>query len=648
MNNRQNEILRALLESGRTLSVIELADAAGCSEKTIRNDFKIIDEWLGKETDLVMVRKPGLGIFIEGDQNEKSEVIQRMKQLSGQEVSDTLRKLNIIKMLLLKDGVSTVQEFAGHFYVSKTVIRSDLDEVEEWLARFDLQLMKKQGHGIEIVGVEKNWRTALSQITHMIIKAAAEERKAIETIFDQGEIEFTKNGLRKLERELKFSFTDEALENLVTHILISIKRVKQGSRIELPVEDIEQIEKKTEYPAIKDFVRELEKTMAIKIPREEVSYISLRILGSKIYYSSTIDMDKMGGELARLDRDAVSFTKKLISAVSDVSGDPFYNDHHLLIGLSLHMQTSFYRLKYSFSVENPMLNEIKKMYFTLFETIYYVMPTVLEDFQISIPEDEIAYITLHFQASLERIGKETFNNRKVLLVCSMGVGMSQLMQTKLERKFHNLEIVGTSSVKDVKKEINDKNPDFIISTVPFESGTIPLITVSPFLMLEEERKIKDLLENPELEKKEIHYPTIRHLIEKELIMINPNRDTRPGIIGALSDLLIDKRYIKPEYKKSVFVREEQSSTVIGSGIAIPHGNPDFVREARLAVALFNEPIQWGSDRVSIVFLLAIDHANKGLLKELFKEISRLMEDELSLRVLNEITSPEDAVRYFTK
>ncbi|MCM3123888.1 MULTISPECIES: BglG family transcription antiterminator [unclassified Mesobacillus] len=644
MNSRNYEVLKALLESEQTFSVKELADIAGCSEKTIRNDFKVIDEWLNTETNLILVRKPGLGIFIEGKKEEKAIVLQRIMKTNGEEVSDTLRKQNVIKMLLLKDGPSTLQEFAEHFYVSKTIIRNDLEEVEEWLARFDLRLLKKQGHGIEVIGVEKNWRTALSQVTHMIIKAAAEERKSVVSIFAQGEIDFTKSRLRKLEGKLGFSFTDEALENLVTHILISIKRVKQGSRIELSDEDMALIEKKTEYNVIRNFAKDLEKAMAINLPREEIIYITLRILGSKIYYPSTIDVAKLGNELAKLDQDAVSFTKKLISAVSDVTGDPYYNDHHLLIGLALHMQTTFYRLKYSFPVENPLLNDIKSMYFTLFETIFYVMPAVLQGVQITVPEDEIAYITLHFQASFERLGKQTFNNRKVLLVCSMGVGMSQLMQTKLERKFHNLEIVGTSSVKDVKKEINDKNPDLIISTVPFESGPVPIITVSPFLMLEEERKIKDMLENPVLEQKETKFQTISHLMEKELIVINPDRDTRPGIIGRLSDILIEKGYIEPEYKQSVFTREEQSSTVIGCGIAIPHGNPDFVKEAKLAVALYREPIQWGSDQVSVVFLLAIDHESKGLLKELFKEISKMMDDNLTLFNLAKASTPEEVLK----
>lgn len=646
MNNRHYEVLKVLLERDQTFSVKELADIAGCSEKTIRNDFKIIDDWLDAETNLRMVRKPGLGIFIDGNQQEKANIFQRVKKMNGDEVSDTLRKLNIIKMLLLKDGPSTLQDFAEHFYVSKTVIRSDLEEIEEWLARFELRLLKKQGHGIEVIGVEKSWRSALSQVTHLIIQAAAEERRSVGSIFEQGEIDFTRSRLRKLEGELGFSFTDEALENLVTHILISIKRVKQGSRIELSNEEIAQIERKPEYGIIRQFAKDLEKAMAINLPKEEIMYITVRILGSRIYYPSTIDVAKMGNELAKLDQDAVSFTKKLISAVSDVTGEPYFNDHHLLIGLALHMQTTFYRLKYSFPVKNPLLHDIKRMYFTLFETIFYVMPAVLQEEKITVPEDEIAYITLHFQASFERLGKQTSTNRKVLLVCSMGVGMSQLMQTKLERKFHHLEIVGTSSVKDSKKEINEKKPDLIISTVPFESSSVPLITVSPFLMLEEERKIKDFLENPVPEQLAKNYPTIGWLMEKDLIVINSERNTRPGIIGRLADLLIEKGAAKPEYKQSVYLREEQSSTVIGSGIAIPHGNPDFVDEAKLAVALFQNPIQWGSEKVSVVFLLAIDHKNKGMLKELFKEISRLMDDQAAVQKLRELSSAEKVWKFF--
>lgn len=60
MNKRQQEILQFLLsESNEYLLVQELADRIGCSEKTIRNDLKVIEEYVEKHSDALLIRRPG-------------------------------------------------------------------------------------------------------------------------------------------------------------------------------------------------------------------------------------------------------------------------------------------------------------------------------------------------------------------------------------------------------------------------------------------------------------------------------------------------------------------------------------------------------------------------------------------------------------
>ncbi|MDQ0492378.1 PTS transporter subunit EIIC [Paenibacillus brasilensis] len=51
MNKRQTEIFRKLLtESNRLWLVQDLADQTDCSEKTIRNDLKVIEEYIAKHS----------------------------------------------------------------------------------------------------------------------------------------------------------------------------------------------------------------------------------------------------------------------------------------------------------------------------------------------------------------------------------------------------------------------------------------------------------------------------------------------------------------------------------------------------------------------------------------------------------------------
>lgn len=59
MNTRQKEILLLLLsEPNDYLLVQYLAEQVNCSEKTIRNDFKVIEEYLTNYSSAVLVKKP--------------------------------------------------------------------------------------------------------------------------------------------------------------------------------------------------------------------------------------------------------------------------------------------------------------------------------------------------------------------------------------------------------------------------------------------------------------------------------------------------------------------------------------------------------------------------------------------------------------
>ena len=66
------------------------------------------------------------------------------------------------------------------------------------------------------------------------------------------------------------------------------------------------------------------------------------------------------------------------------------------------------------------------------------------------PEEEAAYLTLHFQASVERLHQNESHPQKVIIVCHMGVGMSQLLLAKVERRFPSVHVEATMSRAEVQ------------------------------------------------------------------------------------------------------------------------------------------------------------------------------------------------------
>ena len=134
MNKRQQEILQVLLsESNEYLLVQELADRIGCSEKTIRNDFKVIEEYLEKYSDALLIRKPGLGVCLEIKDYDRASLFNKLYAVKQNVsyASDEERVLQIAYSLLMNVKPVTVQELAEHYFVNRAAVKKDLDRIEK-------------------------------------------------------------------------------------------------------------------------------------------------------------------------------------------------------------------------------------------------------------------------------------------------------------------------------------------------------------------------------------------------------------------------------------------------------------------------------------------------------------------------------------
>jgi PTS system fructose-specific IIC component len=95
----------------------------------------------------------------------------------------------------------------------------------------------------------------------------------------------------------------------------------------------------------------------------------------------------------------------------------------------------------------------------------------------------------------------------------------------------------------------------------------------------------------------------------------------------------------------VLTREQIKSTVVGSGIAIPHGKCKAVREAVIAIGITRQPIDFGSvdgNLVSIVILLISPSDQTRQHIQALAKISKTMFDEALRNKLQKINAAEEA------
>ena len=84
------------------------------------------------------------------------------------------------------------------------------------------------------------------------------------------------------------------------------------------------------------------------------------------------------------------------------------------------------------------------------------------------------------------------------------------------------------------------------------------------------------------------------------------------------------------YRKAVYAREEESTTGIGEGLAIPHGKCDAVNAPGLAAMVIKDGVDFDAldgAPVSLIFLIAAPNTEDNVHLDVLSKLSVLMMDE---------------------
>lgn len=632
MNKRQQEILQFLLsESNEYLLVQELADRIGCSEKTIRNDFKVIEEYVEKHSDALLIRRPGLGVCLEITDYDKSSLFNELyavKQDIGY-ASDEERLLQIAYSLLMNVKPVTVQELAEQYFVNRATIKKDLDRIETWLEELGLDLVVKQRIGLTVESDERSKRKALAKLSDLIHNREL-MNEFIKKQFLYHEIEFVMTELKALQKRYATFFTDDTLENLLLHTLIMIRRMKLKQPISMSKGDLNIVRETKEYGWTLDFLTRLEFVFTVHFTEEEIAYLAIHILGGKFRYQDEWERNKLNVNNPVLSQ----VVSHLIGRMSKLNEIDFGEDPFLLEGLQMHLYTTLNRLQYNLSVSNPMLHEIKRMYPYMFDMLIHELDDINQSLSLQIPEEEAAYLTLHFQAAMERLSDKKVS-KNVIIVCHMGIGMSQLLRTKIERKFRHVHVLDCIAKSDLEEYLmKNKNVELIISTVDLPQLNIPHFVVSPLLERSEESKLEEFMKKlDEISSNGNKDFVLLDYTTPFLVFLQQEVEHRYELIERLARSLYEKGYVEKEYIENAIARDRMSATTIGAGVAIPHGSPKLIKESVIAVATLREPLDWGVEKVSLVFMLAVKSDGKEVTKQLFHELSFISEQPVFVQKL---------------
>ncbi|WP_057913672.1 BglG family transcription antiterminator [Peribacillus muralis] len=595
MRDRQIHILEELKRMGEWVLTGDLALRVGCSERTVRTELKTLSEMEG--VSLESVRGKGIRLVY------WNPIPTRTGEISPEE---RVRRMEI-DLLLSKSMESS--ELMERYFISESTLRNDLQYMERHLSAYQ-QILKRRPLRVE--GVERLRRVALLNRLR---------GHAVSNWFAYEDILFVRQMIDELQRILEQPFSDVSFERLNWQLLVQLKRLRMCGLIHLSEHAVEIANDTGVYRELKKIEARYQNQLALRLPSSEKNYLILCLAAAQDTLSDP--RDKL------LERLKSAVHKFAVSVLSSIYGGALRKD--MYEGLLMHFRSFAYQSLLGQFAENPLLDQIKSRYAPTYAAVLLHAPLLEDILGSQLPESEAAYLTIHFQTVLERSVRT--NQPRVLIACSFGVGMSQLLAARIETQFgQSIKIIGSCKVREINERFKKEAPDAVISTIPLENSNILHIVITPFLTEEDVKGIREMLGMDSSKSFELLSTLIHSVIFLDEALSRERALARMMIAAEIDE----------DYAETVYQREHAGSTSIGAGIAIPHGNPEKAKKNQINVLILKRPTLWGTDEVRIVFLLQFRNQDNVLLKKLFEEIAKLSE---APELVHQLTHSETEVEF---
>lgn len=645
--------MNKILSSHHPLKIEELSNYFNVSPRTIRYDLDRIDDYLQEKHFNKLVRIQNKGISFGGNSTVKEKLLQNLTNIDTYNyiLSQQERILHIFYILLGTKEYCTVQKLANILNVSKTTIQNDIKILKTYINTKTEYIETIKSKGIRLIGNESDLRKNASNklLAHFSSNLSNLE---LVRLFSDISIIRIQDFVKNAEKQLHTNFSDDKFNNLVIHLIIAVKRIKTGKDIVMKETELNHLSNTSEFSVAASIVNSLEKEFNISIPKSEIGYITVHLLGNTLFNERTEN---------NLFLQKIVF--KLIERVSSLYSFHFEFDDSLYENLFLHIQAFVYRLEHDIKINNPLLADIKAKYPSLFNCIREAVKFLHTDCNIRINDAECGYLCIHFMTSYERVLYRSEHKPRVLLVCATGIGTSKYILHKLQSMF-DFEIKGTASMHDAYDSIANKELDLVISTIPLKSVGVKSILIQPFLTEQNinelsmffakynyKRQINNadnLLLNSDfaeaLKKNQHDNLSFIELLNYDRILVRAEAQNWQEAIKLGGDMLLKDGCITKQYITNMIdnVNTLGNYMILAPKVAMPHAQIDnSVRQTGFSLVILKEPVPFSRETVQIFVILAAIDKKKHT--RALKDLMFLLEQENSISSLLNASTKETVI-----
>ncbi|MDE6951218.1 MAG: PRD domain-containing protein, partial [Lachnospiraceae bacterium] len=588
-------LIQKLQSSLHPVSSAQLAKQLQVTQRSIKNYVSAINADI---PDLILSNHKGYSL------NKKIKI-----HSPSHAVPQTYRERSfyIIKKFFLEHVNSIdIFELCDQFFLGYSSIKLLISKMNKDLAQFQLTFHVQNDH-IYLKGAEKDRRKFLTNIVYQESAGGFANVNTLKTLFSNIDVEYIHVMLHDIFKYSDYYVNDFAYANISLHLVIALNQTMNNQILkvtnnEAPILDV-----------CSKIIKNLEEHFQVHFSPQECQEIN------KLIYAN-LCLAKANNEqelILIVGTELYQTTIEIIQRINRHYG-LHLNTDALLYPLALHLKNLFARYENQMHLKNPLLDSIQKTCPLLFECALYIAQYLNEEYNISISKDETAYLAMHIGADIDR---QNSNNKKLqcVLLCPDYYDSQNEIYTYLLSHFDSqIAIISVCAQED---DIADDDFDLLFTTIETRHTYAQTILIPPFKNAIDIKaifnQIQDKIDQKKLKTLSLNFSSFFH--PDMFYFDTDGPKTRDDIIHRLYLLLKDRHCVNHYFYENV-LRREKSATTAFDTVAIPHSMKMNANKTGIAVAISPSGIQWESQLVHLVFLIAINEKDSYIFKELYEAL----------------------------
>jgi len=637
INVRQQKIIRELLEAHGKITFSELAEKTGLNARIIRYNMNIVRTWL-QTSEIEFINKPGYGVEVVASQQKKNDLLETINALEDCDlVLSRKQRIRIMLSYLLTSNapvaakkVSEVENF------SRSTIFKDIQGVEKWLSKFNIQLLRRSAKGLWIEGREESRRFAL---VRLIREELGDKRwyrlfeyfqnrqhftsdvisYRIAGFINQLRLDFTHHLVLYIEENINRCISLKSQVEIMMYLGIMIQAIQGGKSIPGKVD--KKVTATDEYAIAQVLGYQIEKEYKIKPNQREIELLTALIIGSRRENSSSQEINDSNHIPSSYKSEQIA--QQIINICSMRLHPMLKIDEILFQELKNHLDYSLFRLNYHIPIRNSHLYVIKEKFPKIYRVAESSIFILENEVSTRIPEEEVGFITMYLLSALERLRTVEDSHLSVIIANDGVRAKSSLLQSRLEYEFPNLRVVRIINTFETSFS-NDLEGDLIVSTLPIEDFNLPVIEVQPFLEIDDIKSIQRWIAEKNQSKRKQNLRSLDQqnsladLLQLTHITFFNGVNSWRKIVSLASQPLINSGVIQDRYLSAMIdvIENYGFYMYMGSGVLLLHAKPtDGVNQLCMSMLKLEQPFKFEHDtppETDIIFVLGATDDNSHL------------------------------------